>query len=262
MSISIIETNWNWSSTLSKRASTEYIALHHAAASSCSAADVDRWHKANGWSGIGYHFFVRKDGSIYRGRPIDKMGAHVSGKNNCSIGICAEGDYTTETMPAAQKTAICGLLVYLIDNYYPSAQIVGHKEIGSSDCPGTNYPLEDIKSNYRTIAGASSVTEYTEINDIIWELAHREIISNKEMWLTRCAEDTNIYWFCRKLCQYIRTKQTGETADSAYTDINDIIWDLQYRGIITDTALWTDYCNRDINVYHLLRKGLHYCRTY
>ncbi|MCD8391539.1 MAG: N-acetylmuramoyl-L-alanine amidase, partial [Firmicutes bacterium] len=104
MSINIIETDWNWNGTLSNRASTDYIALHHAEASSCTAADVDSWHKANGWAGIGYHFFVRKDGSIYRGRPLDKMGAHVSGYNNKSIGICAEGAYMTETMPAAQKT--------------------------------------------------------------------------------------------------------------------------------------------------------------
>ena len=154
MVINIIETKWRWNGTLSTRAHTDYIALHHAEASTCTAEQVDRWHKENGWSGIGYHFFVRKDGSIYRGRPLTAMGAHVSGMNNCSIGICAEGKYSTETMPDAQKKAICRLLVYLKDNnYYPDAKIVGHKEIGDSDCPGRNYPLEDIKQNYRAYAG-------------------------------------------------------------------------------------------------------------
>ena len=163
--INIIETKWRWNGTLSQRAHTDYIALHHAEASSCTAAQVDEWHKNNGWSGIGYHFFVRKDGSIYRGRPLTAMGAHVSGMNDRSIGICAEGKYSTETMPDTQKRAICRLLVHLKDNYYPNAKIVGHKEIGDSDCPGRNYPLEDIKQNYRAYAGEEelTVTQYEEL---------------------------------------------------------------------------------------------------
>ena len=168
--INIIETKWRWNGSLSTRAHTDYIALHHAEASTCTAEQVDRWHKENGWTGIGYHFFVRKDGSIYRGRPLTAMGAHVSGMNNRSIGICAEGKYSTETMPDAQKRAICRLLVYLKDNYYPNAKIVGHKEIGDSDCPGRNYPLEDIKQNHRAYGADEeglSVTQYEELKDEI-----------------------------------------------------------------------------------------------
>ena len=143
--MNIIETNWSWRSGLSIRSGTDYIVLHHAQAVTCSAADIDGWHKSNGWSGIGYHFFVRKDGSIYRGRPLDKAGAHVSGMNDCSIGICAEGSYEKETaMPTAQKKAIKEFLKYL-KGIYPNAKIVGHKEIGSSDCPGKYYPLEEMK---------------------------------------------------------------------------------------------------------------------
>lgn len=258
--MNITETNIKWNGTLSDRARTDYIALHHAEASTCTVWDIDAWHKGNGWSGIGYHFFVRKDGSVYRGRPLDKMGAHVQGKNNVSIGICAEGDYTREVMPDAQKKAICELLVYLKDNYYPTASIVGHGEIGDSDCPGGNYPLAEIKNGYRQIA--ESVSEYTEINDIVWELHHRGIVSNSDMWVERCGKDSNIYWFCRKLCRYIRTKRTGETADGEYTEINDIVWDLHFRGVLSESAFWTEYCKKDANVYWLLRKGLHYCRTY
>lgn len=147
----IIKTNWNWNGKMQCRSSTKYIALHHAEASYCTAEQIDGWHKANGWSGIGYHFFVRKDGKIYEGRPIWAVGAHVQGMNDCSIGICAEGAYTREFMPDTQKKAICELLVYL-KGIYPSAKIVGHREIGDSDCPGKNYPLEDIKNNYAEYA--------------------------------------------------------------------------------------------------------------
>ena len=254
----IIETNWNWNGALTARSKTDYIVLHHAEASKCSAADVDRWHKDNGWSGIGYHFFVRKDGSIYRGRPIWAHGAHVSGKNNCSIGVCAEGRYGIETMPETQKKAICELIVY-IKNIYSNAKIVGHREIGDSDCPGKNYPLEDIKANWRKYG---CITEYTEANDIIRELKNRGILTDTDLWLQYCKNDSNVYWFCRKLCQYARTYPGGEKADREYKDIGEIIWDWHYRGVITDKQLWTDYMNRDNNVYWLLQKSLHYCRTH
>lgn len=146
--MNIIETAWKWNSNLVKRPRTDYIALHHAQALKCSAADIDAWHKDNGWSGIGYHFFVRKDGTIYRGRPVWAMGAHVSGMNNCSIGICAEGSYDKEkVMPYEQKKAIKEV-IRLLKQEYPNAKIVGHKEIGSSDCPGKYYPLDEMKKYY------------------------------------------------------------------------------------------------------------------
>ena len=161
----IIETNWKWNTPLYNRKKTDYIVLHHAAASIASAADVDRWHKQNGWAGIGYHFYVRKNGIIYRGRPIGALGAHVSGKNDVSIGICAEGDYSFEQMPTAQKRAIAGLLDYLKNNCYPRAEIVGHREIGSSDCPGKNYPLAEIKSYKNILNGDDELMsrEYEEL---------------------------------------------------------------------------------------------------
>lgn len=169
----IIETNWQWKNGLSNRSSTKYIVLHHAEASTCTAKQVDEWHKSNGWSGIGYHFFVRKDGSIYRGRPIDKMGSHVLHRNHESIGICAEGAYSREYMPDKQKRAIAELLDYLKANYYPNAQIVGHREIGSSDCPGKNYPLQELK-NYKAILNKESedltMSQYNELKTDIAEV--------------------------------------------------------------------------------------------
>lgn len=56
---------------------TRRIILHHAAAVTCTPQQVHQWHLANGWTGIGYHFFVRKDGTVYRGRPEDTVGAHA-----------------------------------------------------------------------------------------------------------------------------------------------------------------------------------------
>ena len=65
----IIDMTYAWAGTLARRSATRRIILHHAAAVTCTAQQIHQWHLANGWSGIGYHFFVRKDGSVYRGRP-------------------------------------------------------------------------------------------------------------------------------------------------------------------------------------------------
>jgi N-acetyl-anhydromuramyl-L-alanine amidase AmpD len=194
--MNIIETAWNWNGSLSKRAKTTYIALHHAQAVTCSAADVDSWHKSNGWCGIGYHFFVCKNGDIYRGRPIWALGAHVSGMNNCSIGVCAEGSYEKEkTMPDTQKTAIKELLKYL-KKEYPDAKIVGHREIGESDCPGKYYPLEEMKN----CCNESEEIDMEELAELKAELAEikakYDTIINKmgaELEALRAADEKMIY---------------------------------------------------------------------
>ena len=91
-----LKRNGNWS----YRSSTSEIILHHAEASRASVEDVNSWHIERGWAGIGYHYYVRKDGTIWRGRPEWAVGAHAVGHNDKSIGICCEGAYMTETMPA------------------------------------------------------------------------------------------------------------------------------------------------------------------
>lgn len=138
----IIETNLDFD-YMSERNSTERTILHHAEASECTVEDIHRWHKNNGWAGIGYHFFVKKDGTIYRGRPEEYVGAHAYGSNYNSIGICAEGRYMEEEMPEEQKQAIIELVRYLEDKYGIDT-IQGHREVCATSCPGDNYPFEEI----------------------------------------------------------------------------------------------------------------------
>ena len=66
--MNIIETNLSFGS-MTKRTKTNRMILHHADATTCSAEDIHRWHKNNGWAGAGYHFLVRKNGKVYRLRP-------------------------------------------------------------------------------------------------------------------------------------------------------------------------------------------------
>lgn len=140
--MNIIETNLQFSS-LSKRSRTNRIVLHHAAASECGAATIHLWHKGNGWAGIGYHFVVRKNGTIERGRPEHTQGAHASGSNFDSIGICFEGNFDAETMGAAQKNAGIELIQYL-KNKYGISKVYGHRDLMATGCPGNKFPFNDL----------------------------------------------------------------------------------------------------------------------
>lgn len=145
MPINIIKTVYNWNGSLTNRAKTSYIVLHHAAAITCTPQQIHQWHLNAGYVGIGYNFIVRKDGSIYTGRPIGASGAHTIGYNSTSVGICAEGNFETENMPEVQKDAIILLVKYVLE-IYPGAIIKGHGELDATACPGKNYPLGEIKS--------------------------------------------------------------------------------------------------------------------
>lgn len=137
--MNIIEKDYNWVGQLKPRKSTEYIVVHHAAARSCTPTDVHLWHLGNGWSGIGYHFFVSKAGVVYRGRHEALIGAHVQGYNESSIGICFEGDFEKENVPEAQEKAGIELLRFLLKRYN-KAKVIRHKDLMSTSCPGKNFP--------------------------------------------------------------------------------------------------------------------------
>lgn len=159
--MNIIDTNLDFGS-LSKRKSTTRIILHHAAAESCDAATIHQWHLNKGWSGIGYHFVVRKNGSIERGRPEDTVGAHALNNNSDSIGICFEGNFETETMPETQKAAGKELVAYLKQKYGIST-VQKHKDVTSTTCPGKNFPFDKIVNGQAT-APAQPAAPATGVN--------------------------------------------------------------------------------------------------
>jgi len=95
-----------------------------------SAQQIDSWHRKRGWSGIGYHYVVRRDGTVERGRPEAKVGAHCLNHNRHSIGVCYEGGLDAQGRPAdtrteAQKRALL-TLVRELKGRYPRA-IVNHQ---------------------------------------------------------------------------------------------------------------------------------------
>ncbi len=135
--------NLEFAGSFTPRSRTDTLVLHHAAAKTCSVEDVHKWHLGNGWSGIGYHYFVSKLGGIYLGRPENVWGAHSSGHNACSIGICAEGDFEQEAMPEVQKQSIIALTKDILTRY-PGLNIKGHRDLNATLCPGQHYPFDEI----------------------------------------------------------------------------------------------------------------------
>lgn len=139
----INEVKYDWAGALVKRNTIDMIVLHHADASTCSPQDIHWWHIRQNWSGIGYHYFINKQGVIFKGRPDDVIGSHAKGYNSTSLGICFEGRYNKEIMPEAQIQAGKELVEYL-KKKYNITKVKRHKDLMSTDCPGSLFPFEEI----------------------------------------------------------------------------------------------------------------------
>lgn len=131
-----------------------------------TVADIRRWHLDRGFSDIGYHYIIYRDGTIHKGRDVNISGAHVEGHNSHSIGICYIGgaeatldkngkivakknsrghNIAKDTRTAKQKEALAKLLKDL-RKLYPKAKIYGHRDFAKKECP-----CFDAKAEYKYI---------------------------------------------------------------------------------------------------------------
>ena len=98
-----------------------------------TARDVDRAHRARGFRCWGYHYYVRKDGTVEPMRPEADVGAHCNGHNARSIGVCYEGGLDENGRPADTRTlrqrAALRALVRELLRKYPTARVVGHRDL-------------------------------------------------------------------------------------------------------------------------------------
>ena len=150
LGVPIRETNLSFTS-LENRRTTDAIVIHHIGNTDrdVSAEEVHQWHKNNGWAGIGYHFLIRKDSTIERGRPMDMLGAHCYQNNWHTIGVNIVGEFMNHEPMPAQMSSAAALLAALCRYYRltPSRQTIkGHREYNSTDCPGDNlyYKLTQL----------------------------------------------------------------------------------------------------------------------
>lgn len=140
-----------------KRRETSELILHHAAAEG-SVQAIHNAHLARGWLGIGYHYYVRKDGSIWRGRDENCVGAHTLGHNLRSVGVCFEGNFEGEEMGEKQREAGLLLLRDIISRY-PGLKISAHREHDNTACPGRNFPAELLEYNHSNEEGKTMDAE-------------------------------------------------------------------------------------------------------
>lgn len=114
------------------------IVLHHIAARSMTVEQIHNIHLKNGWAGIGYHFYIRKDGTIYEGRPLEYIGSHCLGQNSISIGVALEGDFRYEKPTDKQITAAKQVIKDIIKVYPKIKRVYNHKDLYPTACPVVN----------------------------------------------------------------------------------------------------------------------------
>lgn len=103
-----------------------------------SIGDVDNWHRERGFAGVGYHFLIRKDGTIEYGRPLNIAGAHAKGFNHDSVGIATESGWKGEDTRTPECIASCHSLAESLVEVLPNIEnIIGHNMVSEKSCP--NY---------------------------------------------------------------------------------------------------------------------------
>ncbi|MGB1215522.1 MAG: N-acetylmuramoyl-L-alanine amidase [Pikeienuella sp.] len=109
-------------------------------------AEVRKWHLDRGWSDIGYHFLIDRNGNVAKGRPVSREGAHVRGHNKGTIGVSlfgghgsSETDDFSDNFTPEQDAALLTLLDDLKAKYGIS-RITGHNQYAAKACPGFDVP--------------------------------------------------------------------------------------------------------------------------
>jgi N-acetyl-anhydromuramyl-L-alanine amidase AmpD len=101
--------------------------------------DIRRWHRARGWTDIGYHYVIRRDGTLETGREEGKIGAHVRGFNHGSLGVCLVGGLSAEAQPLYNFTDAqmvrARALVRDLTSRHAGATVHGHNEFADKACP-------------------------------------------------------------------------------------------------------------------------------
>lgn len=119
---------------LSKRNKTTALIIHHRGGNG-DVTSIHQQHLKQGWSGIGYHYYIRKDGTIYSGKPQWAIGAHCTNHNSYSLGICLEGNFEKEKPSEKQLESLKWLIQYL-KKLFPIKEVKGHRDLNATACPG------------------------------------------------------------------------------------------------------------------------------
>ena len=124
------------------RKSTDAIFVHCSATKpemDIGVETIEMWHKQQGWLAIGYHFVIKRDGTVEEGRPVDVVGSHVKDWNSKSVGVClvgginAKGQFEANFTPD-QMNSLRNKLEELMSKY-PNAELMAHHSVAAKACP-------------------------------------------------------------------------------------------------------------------------------
>lgn len=120
-----------------KRTIKKIIVHHSASPPNTTVAQIDEWHKARGWKGIGYHWVLLENGQWEAGRKENTAGAHTKGHNKDSIGVCVTGNFELYHMPAPRFACLMDLLGSLVQRHdLKWSDIYVHKDFAPTACCG------------------------------------------------------------------------------------------------------------------------------
>lgn len=109
--------------------------------------EVRNWHTSKGWSDIGYHYLIDRDGTVVTGRPLDRTGAHVKGHNTGTVGISlfggfggSAGDNFADNFTEDQERALLDLIAKLKADHPSITKISGHNQYAAKACPCFSVP--------------------------------------------------------------------------------------------------------------------------
>lgn len=115
-----------------------------------TVADIRAWHKQRGFSDVGYHYVIYRDGRIMLGRPVGQVGAHVEGHNTGTIGISyiggvsADGKTAKDTRTAAQRASLLWLAAQLRAKHRGIKKVTGHNEYAAKACPSFSVRQDQL----------------------------------------------------------------------------------------------------------------------
>jgi N-acetylmuramoyl-L-alanine amidase len=120
------------------------IIVHHSADDNGTPESFAAYHVSKGWSGIGYHFVIAKDGAIYQTRLLTVSSPHCKGHNSSAIGVCLVGNFDHYAPTDAQWEAA----VWLFSQFKNTLklEVKGHRELTSTACPGTHFDLNKFRN--------------------------------------------------------------------------------------------------------------------
>lgn len=136
--MNIIETNLQFRDGMGAVRQVDYLIVHHTASTrDLTVAEIHAEHLNLGWLGFGYHYYIRKDGKVYRGRQEKFSGSHCEGYNAYSLGICLSGNFEVEE-PTSEQLDSLRQLIKDLKTKYPKATVHSHSDFNATACCGKN----------------------------------------------------------------------------------------------------------------------------